>query len=76
MAMVSTCNISSYPILTFSKVAGLNTSLLILRTIILLNRNGISFYQPKALYYEMYAACDAIEPEMTRGFFTHAGYLV
>jgi hypothetical protein len=42
----------------------------------LLHRNGIAFYQSKALYYEMYRAYDTITPEMTWGFFAHSGYVV
>jgi hypothetical protein len=41
-----------------------------------LRRQGFSFFQSKALYYEMYRACDFITPEMTWGFFAHAGYMV
>lgn len=41
-----------------------------------LRRNGISFYQSNALYFEMYEACDKITPEMTWGFFAHSGYMV
>jgi len=41
-----------------------------------LRRQGISFFQSEALYYEMYRACDVITPEMTFGFFAHSGYAV
>jgi transposase len=37
---------------------------------------GICFYQPASPYYEMYLACELITPEMSKGFFQHAGYFV
>jgi transposase len=40
-----------------------------------LRRNGITFYESSALYYELYLACEVITPEMTWGFFSHLGYL-
>jgi transposase len=40
-----------------------------------LRRNGISFFEDHALYYELYRACEVITLEMTWGFFSHAGYL-
>jgi transposase len=40
-----------------------------------LRRLGLSFYAYAALYYELYRACEIITPEMTWGFFSHAGYL-
>jgi len=40
-----------------------------------LRRIGLSFYHDKALYYEMYRACDTITAEMTWGFFRHLGYI-
>ncbi|KAJ7584276.1 hypothetical protein C8J56DRAFT_724197, partial [Mycena floridula] len=39
-----------------------------------LKRQGISFFQSKPQYYELYRACETITPEMTYGFFAHAGY--
>lgn len=40
-----------------------------------LRRQGISFFDNKAMYYELYRSCDIITPEMTWGFYSHAGYL-
>jgi transposase len=40
-----------------------------------LRRQGLSFYTPDAHYYELYLACEQITPEMTWGFFRHAGYV-
>src|SRR4051812_16293002 len=40
-----------------------------------LRRNGITFFGTHALYYELYRACEVITPEMTWGFFSHAGYV-
>jgi transposase len=40
-----------------------------------LRRIGLSFYHDKALYYEMYRACDIITADMTWGFFRHSGYI-
>ncbi|KAH7919552.1 hypothetical protein BV22DRAFT_990847, partial [Leucogyrophana mollusca] len=40
-----------------------------------LRRQGITFYGMRALYYEMYASCSTITPEMTWGFFHHSGYI-
>ena len=37
---------------------------------------GITFFSPRGLYYELYRACDVITPEMTWGFFAHSGYVV
>jgi len=41
-----------------------------------LRRQGITFFSSTGLYYELYRACDIITPEMTWGFFAHAGYMV
>lgn len=41
-----------------------------------LRRQGITFFSSTGLYYELYCACDIITPEMTWGFFSHAGYMV
>ncbi|TFY50469.1 hypothetical protein EVG20_g11499 [Dentipellis fragilis] len=38
-----------------------------------LRRNGSYMYPSDQLYYEMYAVCDVITPEMIWGFFSHSG---
>ncbi len=40
-----------------------------------LHQNGQSAYSSRSMYHEMYAACNAVTPEMTWGFFSHSGYL-
>ena len=41
----------------------------------LIRRQGRAFLPDQALYYEMYRTCDRITPEMSWGFFHHAGYV-
>ncbi|RXW14516.1 hypothetical protein EST38_g11337 [Candolleomyces aberdarensis] len=40
-----------------------------------LRRIGLGFYTRETHYYELYEACTRITPEMTWGFFRHAGYV-
>ncbi|KAF8992972.1 hypothetical protein BDZ89DRAFT_902073, partial [Hymenopellis radicata] len=39
-----------------------------------LRRQGISFYQSKSQYYELYEAAAMITGSEAHGFFEHAGY--
>ncbi|KAJ3543456.1 hypothetical protein NMY22_g3141 [Coprinellus aureogranulatus] len=40
-----------------------------------LRRQGLGWYSHETHRYELYEACTVIRPEMTWGFFRHAGYL-